>query len=39
MGIGAKIKLKIHPPVDCPNYNVTEALEQLEKTITAEINS
>ena len=39
MGIGAKIKLKIHPPVDCPSDNVTETLEQLEKTITAEINS
>ena len=39
LGIGAKIKLKMHPPLDCPTDNVKETLEQLEKTITAEINS
>ena len=39
MGAGAKIKLKLHTPVDCPRDNVMETLQQLEKTITADINS
>ena len=39
MGAGAKIKLKLHTPVDCPSDNVMETLQQLEKTITADINS
>jgi 1-acyl-sn-glycerol-3-phosphate acyltransferase len=39
MGAGAKIKLKLHTPVDCPRDNVIETLRQLEKTITADINS
>jgi 1-acyl-sn-glycerol-3-phosphate acyltransferase len=39
MGAGAKIKLKMHTPVDCPRDNVMETLQQLEKTITADINS
>ena len=38
MGVGAKIRLKMHPPVDCPSDQVAETLEQLEKTITAAIN-
>ena len=37
MGVGAKIRLKMHPPVDCPSDQVAETLEQLEKTITAAI--
>jgi hypothetical protein len=39
MGVGAKITLKMHIPVDCPRDNVMETLQQLEKTITADINS
>ena len=39
MGSGAKIKLKMHTPVDCPRDNIMETLQQLEKTITADINS
>ena len=39
MGIGAKITLKIHTPVDCPRDNVIETLQQLEKNIIAEIDS
>lgn len=39
MGVGAKIKLKMHPPVDCPRDQVMETLEELEKTITVDINS
>ena len=38
MGVGAKITLKMHPPVDCPSDQVAETLERLEKTITAAIN-
>jgi 1-acyl-sn-glycerol-3-phosphate acyltransferase len=38
MGVGAKITLKMHPPMDCPSDQVAETLEQLEKTITAAIN-
>lgn len=39
MGVGAKIKLKMHPPVDRPRDQVMETLEELEKTITVDINS
>lgn len=39
MGVGAKITLKIHTPVDCPRDNVMETLQQLEKNIIAEIDS
>ncbi|MBJ33936.1 MAG: 1-acyl-sn-glycerol-3-phosphate acyltransferase [Flavobacteriaceae bacterium] len=39
MGIGAKIKIKMHPPMNLPSYQVLETLEQLEKTIIADINS
>ena len=37
MGTGAQIKLKVHTPVDCPSDNALATLEQLEKTITADI--
>lgn len=39
MGVGAKITLKMHIPVDCPRDNVMETLQQLEKNIIAEIDS
>ncbi len=39
MGVGAKITLKMHTPVDCPRDNVMETLQQLEKNIIAEIDS
>ncbi|MFL2575686.1 MAG: lysophospholipid acyltransferase family protein [Flavobacteriaceae bacterium] len=37
MGAAAQIKLKVHTPVNCPSDNALATLEQLEKTITADI--
>ena len=37
MGAGAKIKLKVHMPLDCPSDNAMATLKLLEKTITDDV--